>query len=170
MTADWYKEQPKNRNFLSPIGFKLILELFDGVDFFCQTAQLPEISVPSTDVPTRFRNFPIVAGGGVTYGDLSLRFIIDEELINYKSIHNWIRKNGVSEEHMPNDEPEYSGGQLHILTSNFNINHIIDFENLFPVSLTPINFDSTVTDIEYFTAEVVFRYTNYTIRDKNFNL
>ncbi len=71
---------------------------------------------------------------------------------------------------MPTNEPQYSGGQLHILTSNFNTNHIIDYENLFPVSLTPIQFDSTVTDVEYFTAQVVFKYTNYTIRDENFKL
>lgn len=170
MPANWYKEQPSNRSYLSPIGFKIVLELFEGVDFFCQAATLPEISVPVTEVPTRFRNFPIVGGGGVSYGDLNLTFIIDEDLINYKSIHKWIRQNGAAEQHMPTNDPQYSGGQLHILTSNFNINHIIDFENLFPVSLTPINFDATVTDIEYFTAQVVFKYTNYTFRDKNFKL
>jgi len=170
MPAEWYKEQPKNRNHLSPIGFKLVLEKFEGVDFFCQTANLPDISVPVTEVPTRFRNFPIVGGGGVSYGDLNLTFIIDEELINYKSIHNWIRDNGASEKHMPTEEPVYSRGQLHILTSNFNTNHIIDFENLFPVSLTEIGFDATVTDIEYFSAQVVFKFTNYTFRDKNFKL
>ena len=31
--ADWYKEQPSNRNFLNPIGFILELEKFEGVDF-----------------------------------------------------------------------------------------------------------------------------------------
>ena len=39
--ADWYKEQPTNRNFLNPIGFILELEKFDGVDFFCQSANMP---------------------------------------------------------------------------------------------------------------------------------
>ena len=170
MPADWYKEQPSNRNYLSPTGFKLVLEKFGGVDFFCQSANLPDISVPFTDVPTRFRSFPIVAGGGVTYGDLVLSYIIDEDLENYKVINKWIRENGASEEHMPTEEPQYSSGQLHILTSNFNTNHVIDFENLFPISLTEINFNATVEDIEYFTATVVFKYTNYTIRDSNFNL
>ena len=123
--------------------------------------------MPFTEVPTRFRSFPVTPGGGVTYGDLTLQFIVDEELHNYKSIHEWIRKNGGAEEHSQ-DEIEFSSGQLHITTSNFNINHIIDFERLIPISLTGISFDATSNDIQYFTAQVVFKYTNFSIRDKNF--
>ena len=67
--------------------------------------------MPFTEVPTRFRNFPVTPGGGVTYGDLTLQFIVDEDLVNYKSVHDWIRKNGGAEEHSP-DEIEFSAGQL----------------------------------------------------------
>jgi hypothetical protein len=167
MTAEWYKEQLSNRNLLTPVGFKLELELFRGVDFFCQRANLPGIDMPSTEVPTRFRNYPIIPGGGVSYDDLSLSFLVDEELINYKSIHDWITKNGVANEHSDVEE-QYSNAQLHILTSNFNTNHIIDYERIFPISLTPLEFDAGVEDPEYFTAQVVFKYTKYTFRDKNF--
>ena len=73
MPANWYKEQPKNRNFLTPTGFKLKLEKFEGVDFFCQSANLPDVQMPFTEVPTRFRDFPIIPGGGITYGDLVVR-------------------------------------------------------------------------------------------------
>ena len=168
MPAEWYKEQIGNRNYLSPVGFKLQLEKFRGVDFFCQRANLPDVSVPFTEVPTRFRQFPIVAGGGVTYGDLSVTFIVDEELINWRSIYDWIRQNGVSEEHMPTANPEYSSGQLLIYTSSYNVNHVIDFENLFPISISEMSFDASSNDIEYFTAQVTFKYTGYTIRDEAF--
>jgi len=163
MPANWYKEQPVNRNYLSPLGFQLKLELFEGVDFFCQSAGIPEINMPFTEVPTRFRNFPVTPGGGVTYGDLLVQFIVDEDLVNYKSIHEWIKKNGGSEEHS-NDEIEFSQGQLHITTSNFNINHIIDFNRLFPISLTGLTMDATQTDTQYFTAQVAFKYTDFIIR------
>lgn len=167
MPAEWYKEQPTNRNYLAPVGFKLKLDIFEGVDFFCQKANLPEISMPFTEVPTRFRSFPIAPGGGVTYGDLALTFIVDEDLINYTSVHNWIRKNGGADGHNPT-ELEYSNGQLILVTSNFNSSFVIDYEKLFPISLTPVDFDATVNDIEYFTAQVIFKFVNYTIRDKNF--
>lgn len=169
MPADWFKEQPTNRNYLSPLGFQMNLEIFEGVDFFCQRAGIPEINMPFTEVPTRFRSFPVTPGGGVLYGDLTLQFIVDEDLVNYKSIHDWIRENGGSEEHNP-EEIEFSNGQLLITSSHYNTNHIIDFERLFPISLTGLAFDATQNDQEYFTAQVVFKYTNFTIRDKSFRL
>ena len=83
MSANWYKEQPKNRNYLTPVGFKLKLERFEGVDFFCQAVNLPDVEMPFTEVQTRFRGVPIIAGGGVTYGNLQLRFMVDEDMANY---------------------------------------------------------------------------------------
>jgi hypothetical protein len=168
MPAEWYKEQIGNRNYLSPVGFKFQLEKFRGVDFFCQRVNLPDLSMPFTEIPTRFRQFPIVAGGGVTYGDLSVTFIVDEELINWKSIFDWVRTNGVSEGHMPTEEPQYSNGQLLIYTSSYNVNHVIDFENLFPIGISEMTFDASSNDIEYFTAQVSFKYTSYNIRDETF--
>lgn len=161
----WYSEQPKNRNFLAPVGFKMELDLFVGVDFFCQRANIPDITLPYTEVPTRFRSFPIASAGGIQTGDLNLTFIIDEELKNYMTIQNWIKKNGLYEEHS-NSEAEYSGGRLEITTSNFNIAAYVSYENLFPVSLSDVRFDVSDTDVEYFTAEATFKYTSFEIRNK----
>ena len=171
MSADWYKSQLKNRNYLSPLGFKLELELFDGVDFFCQQANIPEITMPVTQVPTRYRSVPIVPGGGVTFGDFYVQFIIDEDLVNYNSIQKWIRRNGNdgADSTIVPGEPEYSNGRLLITTSNYQVKKAIAFKGLFPISITSVPFDATVTDQEYFTANVVFKYHNYMITDTNFN-
>ena len=34
MPAEWVSSQPENRNYLSPVGFKMKIEIFPGVDFF----------------------------------------------------------------------------------------------------------------------------------------
>jgi hypothetical protein len=162
--SKWYSEQPKNRNFLAPVGFKMELDLFNGVDFFCQRANIPDMSLPFTEVPTRFRSFPIAAAGGIQTGDLNLTFIIDEDLHNYMTIHNWIKKNGLYEEHS-NSEAEYSSGRLEITTSNFNIAAYVSFENLFPISLSEVGFDVSDTDQEYFTADATFKYTSFELRN-----
>ena len=162
MAAEWYKEQPQNRNFLSPVGFKLDLELFAGVDFFCQSAGIPEISMSFAQVPTPYRNIPIAGSGGVDFGDLQVRFIIDEDLVNYTSIHNWIRKFGLSDGRA-DEKDQYSRALLHVLSSHNNTNHIVEFTNLFPVSLTGVPFDASITDIEYLTADVTFKYEKYNI-------
>ena len=169
MSAEWYKEQPKNRNFLNPIGYLLKLEKFEGVDFFCQTANVPDITMPVTEVASPFRNLPIVPGGGVTFGDFSVRFIVDEDLVNYNSIHAWIRDNGNADQ-MARVTPEddiYTNAQLHIVTSQYNPAFIVEFRNIFPVSLSGLQFDATMTDVEYITAEVVFKHQQFFLRDKS---
>ena len=167
MPAEWISEQPTNRNFLSPVGFLLDLEIFDGVDFFCQSASIPEIAMPFAEVQTPYRNVPIVSSGGVSYGDLNVRFIIDEDLKNYLVIHNWIKEYGLAEKRADSADA-YSNARLQIMTSHNNVNHIVEFKNMFPVSLSSVPFDATVGDIEYLLADVTFKFETYTIRDENF--
>ena len=162
MAAEWLNEQPRNRNFLTPVGFRLDLELFHGVDFFCQSASIPELSAPFAEVPTPYRNVPIVSSGGTNFGDLVLRFIVDEDLVNYKAIHDWIRKYTLTDGR--SDEADlYSSARLFILTSHSNSSHYVEFNNIFPINITGIPFDATVSDIDYLTAEVVFKYESYNI-------
>jgi len=167
--AQWYKEQPSNRNFLNPIGYLLKLEKFEGVDFFCQSVNVPDINMPSIDVASPFRSLPIIPGGGVTFGDFTVSFIVDEDLKNYYSIHSWIRDNGNADQmaRAAVEEGIYTDGQLHIVTSQYNPAFVVEFRNLFPVSLTNLQFDATISDVEYITAEVTFKHQQFFIRDKS---
>ena len=38
-------KQIVNRNFLSPVGFKFTLSKYPKVDFFCNSARIPEITL-----------------------------------------------------------------------------------------------------------------------------
>jgi hypothetical protein len=168
MSAKWYKEQPRNRNFLNPIGYLLKLDKFEGTDFFCQRANVPDITMPTTEFPTRFRNLPIIPGGGVTFGDFTVQFIVDEDLKNYYSIHQWMRQNGRADDDADTPpQEEYSNAQLHIVTSQYNPAFIVSFENIFPVSLSGLEFNATMTDVEYITAEVTFKHQRFFILNKN---
>ena len=57
----------------------------------------------------------------------------------------------------------YSDGTLQVLNSNLVANFNVNFKDLFPYSLTTLTFDATDTDIQYFTADVSFKYTSYNI-------
>ena len=52
---------------------------------------------------------------------------------------------------------------MFILDSNFNKKFKIVFQDLFPVSLGALNFDSTYGDTEYFAVDATFKYTIYNI-------
>jgi len=163
MAAEWYKEQPTNRNYLSPTGFQFDLELFSGVDFFCQSVNIPDITMPVVEVQSAFRGIPIPGSGGVQFGDLNVSFLIDEDLKNYMSIQNWIREFGLSEGHASGLDTT-SRATLQVLTSNFNGNFYVNFEEIFPVALSGVNFDATPTDIDYITATATFKFTRYNIQ------
>lgn len=163
--SNWYNSQQPNRNYLTPIGFELDLEIFPNVDFYCQSVNFPDISVPVTEVPTMWRTFPIIAGGGVSYGDLQVSFIIDEEMENYANIFNWIRDNGQSEDTAP---LTLSSARLLIHTSNLNPQLVVDFQYMFPYSLSQVQFDATVGENEVITAQASFKYATMSFRDKTF--
>jgi hypothetical protein len=55
------------------------------------------------------------------------------------------------------------------LTSSSIPNFQISFKDLFPYSLGTLTFDATQTDIQYFTADVGFKYTIYNITDLSGN-
>ena len=60
------------------------------------------------------------------------------------------------------DEKEaFCDGTLKILNSNLREIASVKFTDLFPVSLSSLDFDATSADIEYFTAEASFKYTIY---------
>ena len=44
----------------------------------------------------------------------------------------------------------------------------VDFQNLFPVALTNLQFDATIGDVEYITANVTFKHQQFFLRDKTF--
>jgi len=59
----------------------------------------------------------------------------------------------------------YSDGTLQILSSNMVAKFNVNFNELWPYSLTTLTFDATDTDIDYFTADVSFKYTMYKLTD-----
>jgi hypothetical protein len=176
--------QIENRNFLSPNGFRFTLRRSPQVAFFCNQANIPDMTLGVTEQATYLKNIP-VPGDKIEFGDLNLRFLVDEDLGNYMEIQKWIRGLGFPESldefeklesqaeifgrYAQDQDNIYSDGTLSILSSNLIPKFQIFFRDLFPYSLSTMTFDATQTDQEYFTADVSFKYTIYTVTDINNN-
>ena len=179
MTVSPFRNQIQNRNFLSPTGFQFSLSKEPKVSFFCTSARIPELSLQTTVQPSYLKDID-VPGEKLTYGDLTLRFLIDEDMTNYMAIHNWLTGLGFSEttndfvslttddQGLKNQLTEqFSDGSLSILNSNYRVNTIVKFKDMFPISLSSLEFDTSATDIQYFTADATFKYTIYNILDSD---
>ena len=169
-----YANQIENRNFLSPIGFQFSLNKTQKATFFSNSARIPDISLGTAIQPVYLKDID-VPGDKLQYGDFNLRFLVDENLTNYMAIHNWLTGLGYPEstkefkdattdaDGLRDREEVFSDGSLSILNSNFRQVAVVKFKDLFPVFLTSLEFEATDTDVNYFTAEVTFKYTIYEI-------
>ena len=170
----------QNRNFLQPQGFRFQVARAPKVTFFGNSVNIPGITLRTTTQTTPGLKDIDLPGEIIDFEDLTLRFLVDEDLQNYQEIQNWIRglgfpesleeiyelqdqKVGTATDGNTKTMNLYSDGTLTILDSMQNENFKVKFQDLFPYSLSTIQFDATLSDTEYFTAEVSFKYLNYSI-------
>ena len=183
--------QPTVLDYNSPTQFRFGINQLPKVEFFTTSANIPDISLGELVIPTPYKNIPIV-GDRVTFGNLSISFIVDEYLENYISIHNWIlgigfpksreqfsdfRSSGSNTSNTGKggntdigkvgkpiaDRPFYSDATLTILSNKNNPIVEVRYSDLFPVSLSGLDYNQQATDVEYQTAEISFRYKLYEI-------
>lgn len=176
----------ENRNFLSPIGFKFTIQRMRGVDFMCQSVTLPSIGMGSPIQGTRFNKIP-QPGDELEYSDLRLRFLVDENMKNWEQVYDWMReittpysntefgfdRGKIASSQFPPRRVREDGGlidnqwrsdcMLKVLSSNYRTVREFVFKDAFPIELTPLPFDSSVGDIQYFTAEVVLKYNYFDV-------
>ena len=138
-----------NRNFLAPTGFKFSLKRSPAAAFFCNQANIPSMDLGVAEQPTYLRDIP-TPGDKIDFGDLSIRFLVDEDLVNYMELQRWIRGLGfpdsmkdfkalekeaiIKPKFANRGDNIYSDGTLQILSSNLVAKFNVNFKALFPVS------------------------------------
>ena len=119
-------------------------------------------------------------GVKLEFGELPIQFIVDEDMVNYALIYNWMNGLGFPEscqqfldwttaDGVEDLQLQYSDATLTILDSNYNPAAMVKFWDIFPTALSSLDFDATATDIMYLTANVTFSFTYMQLLDKNGN-
>lgn len=167
-----FTEVTANKNFLSPLGYKFVITRLPNVDYFCQSISFPDVRLNTASVPNPFQRIP-VAGTELTYGNIAVNFKIDEDLANYKEIYNWMLALGfpesyeqyrvLAEKSSVDSQRIRSDASLVILSSSKNPKHEVKFFDIFPVGLTGMKFDSTMSDVAYLEATAEFAYRFFTL-------
>lgn len=170
MTA--LSSQPTSHNFLSPLGFQLIVRKLPNTIFFLQ-----KVNVPGLVLNPAINDTPFVeihqTGDHIMYDDLQITFKVNENLSNYVELYDWIKGLG-----FPNDWTEYeelekkpkisslglkSDINLLLLDSQMNPKISVNFIQCSPTGLGGLYFDTTQTDVNYITTEASFKYNSYSI-------
>lgn len=170
---------PTNRNFLSPLNFRMVLKRAPTVNFFLQEMSLPGLSFEGNiQMPSPFVKIPL-PGDHLDYDPLKVSFMVDEDLVNYLEIFNWMLDIAGPNNLSPGDTSRLYGQppqmstdpmqsvrsdvKLIILSSAKNPNMEITFMDAFPVQLGDLNFNTTEGTVKYLESSVTFNYTKYTI-------
>ena len=183
--------QPTKLDYLSPTQFKFTISQLPKVEFFTTAANVPDLTLADAIIPTPFKPIPVM-GTNLTFSNLSVTFIVDEFLENYRELHNWLTAIGFpkSREQFKNfrtvtstnpsvdkviktdigaigksipDSAMFSDATLTILSNKNNPIVEVRFSDLYPVSLGALEFNQQATDVEYMTVQTDFTYKLYEI-------
>jgi len=142
-------------NLLSPIGFQFVLTRTPNIEYLVQNVSIPGMQLGNADVPTPFVR--IVQAGNLTYDNLSVTFKISENLESYLEIFNWMEALG-----HPDEFDQYadlrSDAKLIILNSAKRPTFEVTFTNIYPTSISDVNFDATLGDVQYLNATATFAF------------
>ena len=101
-TTNALSRQPTKLDLASPQQFKFSIIKLPKVEYFCTSANVPGISMASAIQQTPLKDIP-VPGDKLTYGDLEISFMVDENLDNYREMHGWLTGVG-----FPRDRQQYT--------------------------------------------------------------
>lgn len=151
-----------DQNNLSQLNFKFKLDRTPEIEYRAQSVALPGMNLGAVSIPTPF--VPIPLPGNLTYDDLTINFLVGENMKDYLTIFNWMVALG-----RPDNLEQYrdwrSDCTVFILDSNLKSNLTARFTEAFPINLTGIEFDTTLSETQYATASVTFRFTRWYIND-----
>ena len=165
--------QQDNMSFLSPTGFRFQIQKMPHVNYFCTSANIPDISMGQLETDNTFIRLPI-PGDKLTFGQLQLTFQVDEDMRNFREIYDWLTALGYPDnfqqraniqrtlqQNSTGTNRQYSDASMIITTAQYKPNIDIKFIDAYPISLSGLEFSTTGTDIEYLQGQVTFAYRKY---------
>ena len=183
--------QPTKLDYASPTQFKFTINQLPKVEFFTVSANIPDITLSDVVIPTPFKPIPVL-GQNLTYGNLSITFIVDEFLENYRELHEWLTGIGFPKDRKQfsefrsntanrgtasatpvqdvgkvgksvSDSAMFSDATLTVLSNKNNPIVEVRFSSMYPVSLGALEFSQQASDVEYMTVQADFTYQLYEI-------
>ena len=183
--------QPTALDYSSPTQFRFLINQLPKVQYFTTEASVPGITLTEGQFNTPLKDIELL-GDKLTYEDLTIKFIVDENLENYIEMHTWLTGIG-----FPKDRSQFrdfrsttsnmststkgtskdigdvkattpemamtSDAVMTVLTNKNNPVVECRFRDVFPTSLSGLTYSQNNTDVDYLTAEVNFKYTIYEI-------
>lgn len=171
----YLRNLPKSRKLLQENAGQLLIHILPTVKFYCQRWSLPSLSLQDLPQATPFVQRP-VHGTKLTFSSLTLTFRVDQNMENYLEVWDWMiglappvtplqhkrwTESNTSNLNNFQQKGSYSDATLITFTNQENPNMEITFRDLFPISLSEVNFDTTTQTAEEIVCTATFAYRDY---------
>ena len=186
-------KQPTNLDYADPTKFRFQCVKIPKVEFNTIQCNVPGITLTELVQPTRLQQIRI-PGNDLTFEDLTIQFIVDEDLETYTQIHDWMAALAQMDsddkyralitegkDRMPLSQQQasmdagrpgiatpdgaiFADAKLTILTSRFISKIEINFQDIYPKSLSALDYNQNLTDTEYLIATCTFGYKIHTYK------
>ena len=172
--------QPNNLDFAQPTQFRFNLLKTPNVEYFATSVNIPGIGFSGeASLNTRFKSLALM-GDTLEFEDLEVTFLVNEDLSNYREIHDWITGIGFPKDtaqyttaaaenaeltpntsNLTNPNSMSSDATITILTNKNNPTLRVNFKGCYPNTLSGLTYNTQITDTEQMTATVSFKYDLY---------
>jgi hypothetical protein len=157
---------PVNTNPLQPTKFLLTFSRIPDVQYFCQTVNVPGVVLGEVTRETPFLDM-YSPGTKLKYEPFDIDFILDEELSSWKNLYNWFtsiadpdgfeQRDGL----LSKQNEHLSDATLTILSALNNPVLRIEFRNIFPLTMSDLEFNTQLSADTIMTCKSTFRYQSY---------
>jgi hypothetical protein len=177
--------QPENLSLAISNKFRLSFSRIPEVTYFCQTVNVPGVSMSPTQFSTPFTDLP-VPGDKIMYDEFRIAFLVDEDYKTWQSLYDWItamtfpenfdqyknlstlRRNatpgGFRLDESFDKAPQYSDAILTVNTNKNNPNIRFKFVDLFPISIGTIDLSEEFSPDSPILCDAIFRYSYFTLQ------
>lgn len=155
-----------NISLFQPTNFKLTIDRknYRATEMFCNSVTHPGASVGAAIAPEKRLKIPL-PGDTLTFGELSVMILLDEDFNSYKELYNWLLRH-VNMSHTTqyeavqnNSIPSICDIIITAMTNHNNANQRIRYIDAFPTNIGDINFVAGTSDTNLaFPASFAFAY------------
>lgn len=158
-----------NKSFLSNNKYEFVIKRLPNVVFFLQGINIPNITLGNTTTQSPFGQIS-KPSNTLTFEQLTVNYIIDENMESWFEIYNWMlnlgnpesmNKLGTLSKTAGKSNSITSDATLLIKTNSNNSNIKFTFHDIFPTDLNGVQLISTEGQ-DFLTSTITFAYTYYT--------
>jgi hypothetical protein len=156
--------KPENSNFLQPTKFVLTFAELPDTVYFCQQANIPGVklgealqSTPNLDL--------FHSGTKLQYSTFDITFLVNEDLAAWTTIYNWMKELSSVEASYIERRATRKQATLTVMSNLNNPKMRVKYVNVWPTSITDLQFDTTLSADSHMTASATFRYDYFEIEN-----